>query len=229
MLQRPEIPLEDKAIIKRLLKKPHYPYLQRHGFATEIAPKVPQNVFNQLMGHSKASQLQDVYVNDLGTQGNREPQIAKGLITRDETLSTAKQELQPKYCPICHDANKHNADFCFKCNWVISKKGMQDVRESDSKALQEAENAKKELAALKTKQEETARKQQMNIDQMKVQLENTSDQIGKLLQMLSEVNQEEKNSTRPVRGFLLSKLGVLTDGRIGYHPDNAHVVVEPLD
>lgn len=69
----------------------------------------------------------------------------------------------------------------------------------------------------------------MNIDQMKVQLENTSDQIGKLLQMLSEVNQEEKNSTRPVRDFLLSKLGVLTDGQIGYHPDNAHVVVEPLD
>jgi hypothetical protein len=57
--------------------KPHYPYLQRHGFATEIAPKVPQSVFNQLMGHSKRSNLQEVYVNDLGTEGNRELLIAR--------------------------------------------------------------------------------------------------------------------------------------------------------
>jgi integrase len=147
--QRPEIPTEEKAVIKRLLKKPHYPYLRRHEFATEIAPKVPQYVFNQLMGHSKSSQLQDVYVNDLRTEGNRELQIAKGLITREETVSTAKLELQPKYCPICHEANKHNVDFCFSCNWVLSKKGMQEVRESDAKALEEAKQKALEFEDIK--------------------------------------------------------------------------------
>jgi integrase len=70
-LDDPKIPLEDKAVIKTLLKKPMYPYLRRHEHATQIAPRVPQYVFNQLMGHSKTSNLQEVYVNDLGTEVNR--------------------------------------------------------------------------------------------------------------------------------------------------------------
>jgi integrase len=229
LLQRPEIPLEDKAAIKRLLKKPHYPYLQRHGFATEIAPKVPQYVFNQLMGHSKGSQLQDVYVNDLGTEGNRELQIAKGLITREETVVPAKLELQPKYCPICHEANKHNADFCFKCNWVISKKGMQEVRESDAKALEEAEQTKRELQELKAKQEEAARKQQMDIERITAALEkNANNQVSMIYEMLSKINKEEAKTTGPVKDFLLRRLGVLTNGKDGEDP-NTGIVVIPFD
>jgi hypothetical protein len=58
-------------------------------------------------------------------------------------------QLKPKYCPICHESNKQDADFCFKCNWVISKKGMQQVKENDEAAAKEAENQKKEIEEMK--------------------------------------------------------------------------------
>jgi hypothetical protein len=63
---------------------------------------------------------------------------------------------------------------------------------------------------------------------MKAQLRNTGDRVCMLLQMLSKINQEEARCIRPVKGFLLQKLGVLTYGEIGEDP-NSGIVVEPLD
>ena len=40
---------------------------------------------------------------------------------------------------------------------------------------------------MKARQEKDARKQQMDIEQMKTQLKNTGDQVGMLLQMLSNI------------------------------------------
>ena len=147
LLLRPDIPLEDKHALKTLIyDKPHYPCLLRHDFATEIAPKVPQFVFNQLMGHSRTSKMYDMYVQDLGDEGNRELLIARGIISRDETMSKAQQQMtQPVYCPVCREPNKQQADFCFKCNWVLTTKGMQEVRAADMQALEEAAKQKKQL------------------------------------------------------------------------------------
>ena len=232
LLEDPTIPLEVKATIKTLLKKPHYPYLRRHEFGTEIVPRVPQYVFNQLMGHSKTSKMYEVYVQDLGTEGNRELQIAKGIITRDEIMAPAKLEMQPKYCPICHEANKHNADFCFSCNWVISKKGMYEVRESDAKALQEKEKYKKKFEELETRQKqlelEGETRQQQQIAEMNAKLETTQDQVAALLQMLTSVSEEESATTGSKKNFLLRKLGVLTNGKIGEDPNDPSIVVEPV-
>jgi integrase len=141
VLDRPDVPLEDKVALKGLIydKNKHRPYLRRHEFSSEIHPKVPQSVFNQLLGHSKSSRQYEIYTHELGDEGIRELQIARGIISRDETISPARLGLQAKYCPICHEANKQEADFCFKCNWVISKKGIQEVREKDEAALKEAE------------------------------------------------------------------------------------------
>jgi hypothetical protein len=44
---------------------------------------------------------------------------------------------------------------------------------------------------------------------MKAQLTNTNDQVGMLLQMLSKVNKQEANTTRPAKDFLLRRLGFL--------------------
>jgi integrase len=103
LLDRPDISLEEKAILKSIIyDKPHFPYMRRHEFASEIAPTHSRLAFNQLMGHSDNSNLQEVYVHAKGNEGLRELQISKGIITREETISPAQIELQPKYCPICH-------------------------------------------------------------------------------------------------------------------------------
>jgi hypothetical protein len=107
------------------------------------------------MGHSKNSRIgNEVYVQELGDEGIRELQIAKGIISREESLSPVQVEMQPKYCPICHESNKYDADFCFKCNWIISKKGVQETKVKDEVASREAEQNKPELQKMKVRSEE---------------------------------------------------------------------------
>lgn len=153
LLDRPEIPPKDKAALRSLIyDKPHYPYLRRHEFASEIAPTTSRLVFNQLMGHSPRSNLQDVYVQALGNEGVRELEIARGIRTREETISPAQIELQPKYCWACGESNKHNARFCFNCNVAISREGMLEDKEKEAQAAKEAEEKKKELQEMKREQ-----------------------------------------------------------------------------
>lgn len=150
---RPEISsLEDKAALRSLIyEKPHFPYILRHDFSTKWAPRLPRMVFNQLLGHSPNSKVQDFYIHEMGDEGIRELEITKGIRTREETISPAEIELQPKYCPICREANKSNAKFCFACNFTISPEGALENREKEAEAQKEAENTKKEMQAMKDK------------------------------------------------------------------------------
>jgi integrase len=155
LLDRPDIPLEDKVALRSLIyDKPHYPYLRRHEFATEIGPRASRQSFNQLLGHSPRSNLQDVYVQASGNEGVRELEIARGVRTREDMLTPAQIEMQPKYCWACGESNKHNAKFCFKCNVAISKEGMLEDKEKEAQAQRKAENVEKELVELKTQQQE---------------------------------------------------------------------------
>jgi hypothetical protein len=100
LLLRPDIPPQEKEILRSLIyDKPHYPYLRRHEHASELVHRVPQFSFNQLMGHSRTSQMYDVYVQDFGNEGLRELEIADGIITREETLSLAQWSVSPSIAP----------------------------------------------------------------------------------------------------------------------------------
>jgi hypothetical protein len=152
LLNRSEIPAKDKVALRTLIyDKPHYPYLRRHELATEIAPHTSRQTFNQIMGHSPRSNLQDVYVQASGNEGVMELEIARGIRTREETISPAQIELQPKYCWSCGESNKHNAKFCLKCNVAISREGMIEDKEKEMQAQKDAENTKKELEMFKDK------------------------------------------------------------------------------
>jgi integrase len=154
LLDRPEIPLEDKAALGTLIyDKPHFPYIFRHEFSTYWAPRLPRMIFNQLLGHSPNSRMQDFYIHEMGDEGVRELEIAKGVRTREDTISPVEIELQPKYCPICKEANKQNAKFCFKCNFTISTEGALENREKEAEATKEAEKSKKKMRELEAKQE----------------------------------------------------------------------------
>jgi integrase len=155
LLESPDIGLEEKTTLKSLINdRKHYPYIRRHEHATKLVHQVSLFDFNRQMGHSATSNMYEVYVQDLGNESNRELLIAKGIIDRDETVSDAQKAIQPKYCPICHEANKQTADFCFRCNWIISKKGMLETRGKDEAVAREAEQNKQELQKMKTRSEE---------------------------------------------------------------------------
>jgi predicted ribosome quality control (RQC) complex YloA/Tae2 family protein len=217
---------EDRIKIRALLKKPWNPYIRRHTALTEKSPLLKDFNLRQHAGWVKSSNMVEIYTHELGGESSEDLLMAYGIDVRASNKSEAASQLalQTKACPHCSEPNKPDAKFCLSCGMVLAI----DEYNATIQSLQEAENAKKELAALKAKQEETARKQQMDIEQMKAQLRNTGDQVGMLLQMLSKINQEEAKSTRPVKDFLLHKLGVLTNGEIGEDP-NSGIVVEPLD
>ena len=79
---------------------------------------------------------------------------------------------------------------------------------------------------MRARQEEAARKQQIDIEQIKAQLEkNSDDQVGILLQVLSKLQKQEP---RAQKAFVLEKLGILTNGKIRKHPEYG-IVTEPID
>ena len=154
-----------------------------------------------------------------------------GLVSPSSVVAKNKMKalLKPKMCPNCDESNKPENKFCSKCRFVLSFDAFNETMEQKSKELQEAENAKKDLLPLKARQEKDARKQQMDIEQMKTQLKNTGDQVGMLLQMLSNIQKQEVNagsaSTQAPKDFVLQKLGILTNGKIGEDPETGLIIV----
>ena len=92
-----------------------------------------------------------VYRHEFGDEAVKEYEILKGIRKREETISTAQVELQPKYCPICHESNKYNAKFCLKCNFTISIEGAIENRDKESLALKESESQEQELVEVKAR------------------------------------------------------------------------------
>jgi integrase len=220
LLDSPDISLEEKAVLRSLINnRKHYPYIRRHEHATKLVHQVSLFDFNRQMGHSATSNMYEVYVQDLGTESNRELLIAKGIIDRDETVSAAQKAIQPKYCPICHEANKQTADFCFTCNWVISQRGMQEVREKDEAAIKEAEQRRKELAEMR-----------IDMEQVKTKIANSTDQIATMLEIFTKICRNQVTISEPaVKTFLQQKLGTMTNGECGEDPESGIVVVsEPV-
>jgi integrase len=194
LLLRPDISLEDKAVLKSLINdKPHYPYIRRHEFATENIKGIDLDSFKRLMGHSKNSRMWEAYVHSKDTDGVTELNIKRGVITREEFKSSARLELEPKYCPVCKEVNKRDADFCFSCNWVLSIKGMQDVREQDEAAARKAEEKEKELEQLRQEQ----RKVMEVIKLMDAKMRQINNYLRATNAELRETNAEmEKNFTK---------------------------------
>jgi integrase len=233
LLEDPTVPEEDKRKIRDLLQKKWNPYVRRHTTATEVSKVLKDPVLiDQYMGWSHSGNTRRKYQHYY-TDDAFEAMLVNmdGLPLPDKRQKDKmKALLKPKMCPNCDESNKPENKFCSKCKFVLSFDAFNEAIEEKEKSAREAEQTKRELAELRAKQEEALRKQQLDIEQIKAQLENnTNDQVGMLLQMLSKINQEEGKSTRPAKDFLLEKLGVLTKGKVGYPPDNEGFSLEPLD
>jgi len=72
------------------------------------------------------------YVHFGGGESMKDLLKAKGIL-KDEKQSI--NILQPKTCPHCKEPNKPDAQFCFKCNFVMSfeayQKGMEEREKKD--------------------------------------------------------------------------------------------------
>ena len=140
------------------------------------------------------------------------------------TINDVKSTLQKQMVELTEKSKEEN--------YIIKGKLAEKEKEIQA-AAREAEQTKRELAELKAKQEEASRKQQLDIDQIKAQLEkNAEDQVSILLQTLSKLQKQGENhgtaTTQAPKDYVLKKLGILTNGEIGEDPETG-LISEPIE
>ena len=102
---------------------------------------------------------------------------AKGILKDDKQVNI----LQPKTCPHCREPNRPDAQFCFKCNFVMSF-------EAYHKGVEEREKKDREISELKeqmAKMEESQLKITELLEMMKI-AKSRDGKVGKDKTMLDE-------------------------------------------
>ena len=117
LLQSPDVPPEDKAKIKELLKKPWTPYIRRHSAITEKSRILKEHVLRQHCGWSIGSNMPQKYLHYFGNESNESILEAYGIIPKDQQ---SVDVLRLKQCPNCNEPNKPDSKFCAKCRMVLT-------------------------------------------------------------------------------------------------------------
>ena len=142
LLETNTTPLEDKEKIIELLKKKWNPYVHRHSTITwkyKTGQITSEAKLRQYAGWTTRSNMHYKYVHFSGNEAKNDLLRAKGLL-RDEKEQV--NILQPKTCPHCREPNRPDAQFCFKCNFIISF-------EAYNRGIEDRERKDQELATVK--------------------------------------------------------------------------------
>jgi len=145
LLNREDVPFEDKQKIEKLLRKRWNPYVHRHSAITEKSGMLSSDAkLRQYAGWTPRSNMHYKYVHFSGGESMKDLLKAKGIIKEDKHSVNI---LQPKTCPHCKEPNKPDAQFCFKCSFVMSfevyQKGMEEREKKDHEILELKEQMSK--------------------------------------------------------------------------------------
>src|SRR5919198_453882 len=117
LLESPDVPPEDKAMIRELFKKPWNPYIRRHSAITEKSRILKEHVLRQHCGWSIGSNMPQKYLHYFGNESSESLLEAYGIIPKDQQSTDV---LRPKQCPNCQEPNKPDSKFCAKCRMVLT-------------------------------------------------------------------------------------------------------------
>ncbi len=155
LLSSEDVPEEDKKKIRNLLKKPWNPYVHRHSAITEKSGIISSDQkLRQFAGWTPRSNMHYKYVHFSGGEATNDLLKAKGIIKDDKNSINI---LQPKSCPNCKEPNKPDAQFCFKCNFVISFDAYQKSAEEREKKDHEILELKKQMLEMQQKKDQDIR------------------------------------------------------------------------
>jgi integrase/recombinase XerD len=146
LLSSNNVPEEDKTKIKELLNKKWNPYVHRHSAITEKSGMLSSDSkLRQYAGWTPRSNMHYKYVHFSGGESMKDLLKAKGILKDDVTT---KNILQPKTCPHCREPNKPDAQYCFKCNFVMSFEAYQKGMEEGQRKDQEVNELKEQMAKM---------------------------------------------------------------------------------
>ncbi|HZD81402.1 MAG TPA: site-specific integrase, partial [Nitrososphaeraceae archaeon] len=136
LLDNPNVPPEDKAKIKELLKKPWNPYVRRHSALTEKSKILKEHVLRQHSGWSISSQMPQKYLHYFGNESSESLLEAYGIVPKDQQID----QLRPKQCPNCYEPNKTDSKFCAKCRMVLTYDVYSETLEKQQEKESEVQN-----------------------------------------------------------------------------------------
>ena len=138
-----DVPDEDKNKIRELLKKRWNPYVLRHSAITEKSGLISSDQkLRQFAGWTPRSNMHYKYVHLGGGEATNDLLRAKGILKDDKHSVNI---LQPKTCPNCREPNKPDAQFCFKCNFVMLFDAYQKGKEEREKKDLEIHELKEQM------------------------------------------------------------------------------------
>jgi integrase/recombinase XerD len=145
LLESPEVLSEDKKKIVELLKKPWNPYIRRHSALTEKARILKEPILKIHAGWSQSSQMHLKYEHWYGNESNESLLEAYGIVAAGQQID----QLRPKQCPNCSEANKVDSKFCSKCRMVLSYDAYTETLEQRKEEKSQWEALRTEVDNLK--------------------------------------------------------------------------------
>ena len=208
LLKRSDLDIDDKKRLQLLRDEKRWnPYTMRHSSITKLArdPNINDYTLRQHCGWSKSSNMVEIYTHDLKGDSLEHVMMAYGINIKDKRGGKNAQQLREQlvgpHCPFCKMANVPNTQFCSNCHRslnVISYDGIMRDSENTKKALQDATRA---LAELRAKQEESAKSQQLDIDEIKTQMaqnhENTRKNLNSWMwDFVTKINEQKQKQQK---------------------------------
>jgi integrase len=149
LLQRADVPPEDKTILRELLRKRWNPYIRRHTALTEKARLVNEYDLRQHAGWTKTSEMVEIYTHELGHESSEDLLLAYGIDVKSKEGEQQRQILlESLICPHCSEPNKPNTKFCLACGMTLSFDEYKATKEAAEKQQAEFEAMKARLDAI---------------------------------------------------------------------------------
>jgi hypothetical protein len=98
LLERPDVPPEDKIKVKQVMQKPWNPYIRRHTGLHEKARLLNENMLRQHAGWKKTSSMVEIYTRGLGDKSSEDVLLADGIDVKNidnKDQEATQQALQP--------------------------------------------------------------------------------------------------------------------------------------
>jgi hypothetical protein len=98
LLERPDVPPEDKIKIKQLMQKSWNPYIRRHTGLHEKARLLNEHMLRQHAGWKKTSLMAEIYTRGLGDKSSEDLLLADGIDVKNinnKDQEATQQTLQP--------------------------------------------------------------------------------------------------------------------------------------
>lgn len=186
LLEDPNVPSEDKKIMKGLLQKPWNPYIQRHYSLTEKAKILKESVLRVHAGWGMNSKMPQIYLHYYGNESSESLLEAYGIITKDQQQP---DPLRPKQCPNCLESCRSDDRFCPKCRMIMS----YDLY---SETLERQKQKESEVQILKDKYEQDMKSVRDEMNQHFGQIMSMIQQNPQLAQVKPEALVQKKNLVR---------------------------------